>query len=66
MRIRHRSGRRGQAIIEYVLVTAMVAAIIAVVIRGSTVVLYDFWSALATTIAAPCAECNLVRPPPLP
>ncbi len=66
MRLRQKSQRRGQAIIEYVLVTAMVAAIIAVIIRGSTVVLYQFWSGITTTVAAPCSDCNLVRPPELP
>lgn len=44
----------------------MIAAIIAVVIRGSTTVLYDFWSALTTTVAAPCPDCELTRPPELP
>lgn len=66
MNLRRKNRRTAQAIIEYVLVTAMIAAIIAVIIRGSTVVLYQFWSGLTTTIAAPCADCNLVRPPELP
>jgi Flp pilus assembly pilin Flp len=66
MRTRRARPRRGQAIIEYVLVAAMVAAIIAVIIRGSTVVLYDFWSGLTSTVASPCPECTLQRPPQLP
>jgi len=50
--------RKGQAILEYILLTLMLAVTLAVVIRNVNLTVYRFWTGLARQIAAPCADCT--------
>lgn len=51
----------GQAIVEYILMVAVVVAIIGVLSVGLRGVLVKVWGKMARDIAAPCAGC---QPPP--
>lgn len=52
------SQRRGQAILEYILLTLMLAVTVAVIMRNTNVTIYRFWTGLTRQVAAPCAECT--------
>lgn len=55
--------RRGQAIIEYILMVVMLAVTLAVVIRNTNRTLYRLWTGLARQVASPCAECEIAPGP---
>jgi Flp pilus assembly pilin Flp len=50
--------RKGQAILEYILMVIMLAVTVAVVIRNSNRTIYLFWTGLARQIAIPCPDCT--------
>ena len=55
---RVKRGRRGQAIVEYILMVIMLAVTIAVVIRNANLNVYCFWTGIARVIASPCPHCK--------
>ena len=57
--------KRGQAILEYLLVVVMISVTIAAIIRNSSEQIYLFWTGLANQIARPCADCVGDDPPEL-
>lgn len=50
--------KKGQAIIEYLLMIIMLAVTIAVAIRASNATIYNAWTGLTRQIAAPCNSCT--------
>jgi len=50
--------RKGQAILEYILMVIMLAVTVAVVIRNTNRTIYCFWTGLARQVASPCANCT--------
>lgn len=60
-------GKKGQAVIEYVLLVVMISVTVAVIIRNTTSKIYGLWTGLTSVIASGCVDCPPpVRPPPLP
>ena len=55
--------RKGQAVIEYILLVVMLSVTVAVIIRNTNQTIYRYWTGLARQIAAPCAECGSPAPP---
>ena len=50
--------RRGQAIIEYLLMVIMLAVTVAVAIRGSNRTIYQLWTGLVRQVAKGCPDCD--------
>lgn len=57
--------RKGQAILEYILLVLMIAITMAAVIRSSNRTIYRYWTGLARQVAAPCADCVTPNAPDL-
>lgn len=55
--------RKGQALIEYILLTLMLAVTMAVVIRNTNLQIYRFWTGLASLVSSPCVDCKVTAPP---
>ena len=60
--------RRGQAILEYILMVVMLAVTMAVVIRNTNQTIYCLWTGMALQVSIPCADCSTPggRAPDLP
>ncbi len=60
--------RRGQAIIEYILMVVMLAVTMAVVIRNTNQTIYCLWTGMALQVSIACPECSTKggRAPDLP
>lgn len=54
MRVR----RKGQAIIEYILMVVMLAVTMAVVIRNTNRTIYQLWTGLVRQVARGCVDCT--------
>lgn len=50
--------KRGQAILEYILMTLMIAVTIAVTIRNTNRGIFSLWTFMALGVALPCADCK--------
>lgn len=49
---------KGQAILEYILLVAMLAVSIAIIIRNTNRTIYFLWTGLARQVASPCVDCQ--------
>lgn len=58
-----RSRRKGQAIIEYILMVIMLAVTMAVVIRNTNRTIYQLWTGLVRQVARGCADCTVEQGP---
>ena len=59
------TSQRGQAVLEYILLTVMLAVTFAVIIRNTNLQIYRVWTGLTSSIASPCAQCKVGAPPDL-
>ena len=50
--------RKGQAILEYILMIVMISIVVAIAIRNTNETLYNYWSALTQQVSAPCPNCD--------
>lgn len=50
--------RKGQAILEYLLLIVMLAVTLAVVIRNTNRTIYRYWTGLANVVSLPCPDCT--------
>jgi len=60
-----RSRAKGQAVLEYILLVAMISIVIAMTIRNTTRTIYQYWTGIAVQVAIPCADCSTGPAPPL-
>lgn len=61
MRLR---SNKGQTLLEYILLVAMISVTVAVIIRNTNVKILEFWTGLASMISRPCANCEDPQRPP--
>jgi Flp pilus assembly pilin Flp len=55
--------RRGQAILEYILMVVMLSVTVVVVIRNSNRTIYQLWTGLVRQVARGCVDCT-IKPGP--
>lgn len=56
--------KKGQTLIEYILLVLMIAVTVAVLIRNTNVFILGLWTGLANRVARPCANCENPQNPP--
>jgi len=56
--------KKGQTLVEYILLVLVISVTVAVIIRNSNGRILELWTALASAIARPCANCADPQPPP--
>ncbi len=57
-------GRKGQAILEYLLLIVMLAVTMAVVIRNTNRTIYRYWTGVANVVSLACPDCKTNTPAP--
>ncbi len=58
--------KKGQALLEYLLMVIMLAVTVAVTFRNSTRTIYRLWTGLARQVSLPCPDCSGESAPDLP
>jgi Flp pilus assembly pilin Flp len=61
--VKKKANKKGQAVIEYIMLVVMIAVTIAVAIRNTNVQIYLLWTSLARQVAKPCATCDTASAP---
>lgn len=56
--------KRGQTLLEYILLVVMIAFTVAIIIRNSNLNILRLWTALGMAVARPCPTCENPQPPP--
>jgi len=58
------AGKKGQTLLEYILLVVMIAFTVAIIIRNSNLNILRLWTGLGNTVAKPCPTCENPQPPP--
>lgn len=61
-----RQNRKGQTLLEYILLVLMIAVTVAIIIRNASRTIYFYWTGLARSVASPCPDCQTPPGPDLP